>query len=459
MANRKVDTSEIGSTGLSIWYGLVEERYISDLYGSDGIAVFDEMRRRDPTLKALLYVNKIMARTSTWQAIAASDKPADEEAADFLDSCLADMSHTVTDAVDDILSMLWAGWAWQEICYKRRDGAGGEHKSLFSDGKVGWRKWAPRKQTSWYKWEIDETGGLAGMWQWPLGGRMAPKAVLIPIEKSLHYVTEPDGGNPEGISLFEPPYEHWYFLKNLLPIMGIGFERGFGLPVFSFEEKPSDSDKAAVATLGKGLRMGEKAYVALPPGVKMTLETVQSLTGGAILDVIKYFRLLMLQSALAEFVAIGTGGAQSLAAHQDKSDLFIMAINGWLDKIEAVINRFAVPRLFECNEFPGLTALPTIQHSPVMKPKLGELGQFVSAIAGHIPGGLVEEDGVWIRHRAGMPAVEAEPDEEKPTPETGKGDEETGDEELSGPQITLADLSQAQADLDALREVLSAEPR
>lgn len=448
----KVDTSEIGSTGLNIWYGLVEERYIADLYGSDGIAVFDEMRRRDPTLRALLYMYKALARRSTWDSVAASDGPADRAANEHLQSCLIDMSHTMTDAVDDILSMIWAGWDWHEICYKRRDGAGGKHKSLFDDGKVGWRKWAPRKQTSWYKWEIDEAGGLAGMWQWPLGRRMASEAILIPIEKSLHFTTEPDGGNPEGISFFESTYEHWYFLKNILPIMGIGFERGFGLPVFEFEEKPSSEDKAAVEAVGKGLRMGEKAYVSLPPGVKMKLETVQSLTGGAILDVIKYFRILLLQSALAESIAIGSGGgAQSLAAHRDKTELLLMVVNGLLDKIEAVINRFAVPRLFEYNEFPGMTALPTVQHSEVMKIDLGELGDFVSAIAGHIT--LVDEDVVWIRHQSGMPAVEAEPDEEKPALETGEEDEE-----LSGPQITEADLSQAQADLDALREVLSAEP-
>ena len=434
MADRaRVDTSEIGSTGLDIWYGMVEERYISDLYGSDGIAIFDEMRRRDPTLRALMYATKLMARQSQWTVVAASEDAADQAPAEFLESCLEDMSHTVTDAIDDVLSMLAFGWFWHEICYKRREGEKGEHASKFDDGRVGWRKWAPRKQTSFYKWEVDATGGLQGLWQWPLAGRISSKATLIPIEKSLHYVTEPDCGNPEGISLLESGYEHWYFLKNLLPLMGIGFERSFvGLPVFEFEEKPSSTDKAAVAAMGKGLRMGEKAYASLPPGVKMTLETVQNSVGGSILEVIKFFRLLILQSALAEFMAIGTGGAQSLAAHQDKTDLFLMAVNGWLDKIEAVLNRFGVSRLFSYNIFPGMTALPTVQHSEVMKTDLEELGQFVSAIAPHIP--LVDEDAAWIRHQAGMPEIEA----------------------VGG--VTDRQITQAQADLDALKGVLGAEP-
>ena len=430
MANR-VDTSEVGSTGLNIWYGMVEERYISDLYGTEGIAVFDEMRRRDPSLRTLLYVTKIMARQSDWTVAAASEEAVDQVPAEFLEECLDDMSHTVNDAVDDFLSMLWAGWSWHEICYKRREGAAGDHLSKFDDGRVGWRKWAARRQTSFYKWEIDAAGGLQGLWQWPLAGRVSSEATLIPIEKSLHFTTESDGGNPEGISLFESAYEHWYFLKNLLPLMGIGFERSFvGLPVFEFEEKPSSTDKGAVAAMGKGLRMGEKAYASLPPGVKMKLETVQNSVGGSILAVIQYFRLLLLQSALAEFVGIGTGGgAQSLAAHQDKTGLFLMAVNGWLSKIETVLNRFAVPRLFEYNTFPGMTALPRIQHSEVMKTDLGALGDFVSAIAPHIP--LVDEDVAWVRTQAGMPAVEAGG--------------------VSGLQIT-----QAQADLDALKGVLGA---
>ena len=431
---------EIGDSGLVRWYGQVETRYIKDLYGEDGINTFEEMFRRDPTLRSFLYAVKLMARTATWRSVAASDGPADREAAEFLDSCLADMSHTITDAIDNILSMLPHGWSWLELCYKRRTGSAGKNASQFDDGRIGWRKWAPRKQTSWYKWEFDEAGGVSGMWQWPQGERRAGKAILLPIEKSLHFKTEPAQGDPEGVSLAEGCYEHWYFLKNILPIQGIGFERSFvGLPVFKYRElaKPDSTDKAAIADMGKGLRMGEKAYAVIPGIIEdFYLASSDNPVAGSLLDTIQYYRRLMLQSVLTEFLALGVSSTGSFAAHRDKTDLFLMAVDGFLGVIEAIINRFAVPRLFGYNEFAGITALPTVQHAAPKKPDLQELGQFVQAIAPYIP--LQDEDVLWVRDKAGMPEIEEEAEEEAPEPEAG----ETGDE-LAGVGRALAEFAEA----------------
>jgi len=116
---------------------MIEERFISDLQGDSGITVFEEMFRRDPSLRSFLYAVKVLARTSEWKGVGATDKPPDREGAAFLQSCLEDMSHTVTDAVDNALSMLPHGWSWLELCYKRRQGQGGKHQSQFDDGKIG----------------------------------------------------------------------------------------------------------------------------------------------------------------------------------------------------------------------------------------------------------------------------------------------------------------------------------
>jgi len=430
---------EIGRTGLAQWYGMVEERFVKDLYGKDGITKFDEMRRRDPTIRSLLYATKLMARTSQWKAVAASDKPGpDQEAAEFLQSCLEDMSHTVIDAIDDALSMLPFGWFWQEICYKRRLGATGKHASQFDDGKIGWRKWAPRKQSSWQKWEFDEAGGLAGMWQWPQPQR-GGEHIFLPIEKSLHYVTESDCGNPEGISLNESIYETWYFLKNLLPLLGIGFERSFvGLPYFKWREgvKPDPEDRAAVEAMGKGLRMGEKAFASIPSSIEeFDLKSVANPVAGDILATIKYMRALILQTALADYINLGVSETGSWALGRDKSQLFLMATNGWLDKIAAVLNRFAVPRLFGYNEFASITAYPQIDHTMIEKPDLEELGQFIERIGPYIP--LADEDMIWLRHRAGMPEI-AQPSE-APGPETGEEEEA----EASGLGRALAEFAEA----------------
>jgi len=420
MALVKKPMEEIGRTGLNTWYGQIEERYIKDLYGMDGIKVFDEIRRRDPTIRSLLYATKLMARTAEWKVVSASDQGADADAAEFLEGCLEDMSHTVTDAIDDVLSMLAFGWFWSEICYKRRQGTNGKHPSQFTDGKIGWRKWAPRRQTSWYKWEFDEAGGVQGMWQWPQTG-MAEPPVLIPIEKSLHFTTEPDCGDPEGVSLLESCYEHWYFLKNIVPLLGIGFERSFvGLPVFKFLEKPTPADTAAVETMGKGLRMGEMAWASIPPSVEFNLASAPNNVASDILETIKYFRVLMLQSALADYINLGSGDTGSWSLGKDKSQLFLMAVNGWLDKIESILNRFAVPRLFALNGI-AVAEMPSIQHTRIEKLDMGEFGPFFQAIFKLID--LRPEDEAWVRSKAGLAEIGLDVLQEEAEEAQAKADE------------------------------------
>lgn len=423
-------TDELGKEGLNAFYGHVSETYIEKLRWPEAYKVYDEMRRRDPTLRSILNAIKLLARQAEWKAEPASDKPADQEAADFLQTNLEDMSHTVEDLVDDVFTCLPFGWSSVEICYKRRNGPGGEYPSQFTDGRVGWRKMAFRRQSSFARWELDANGGLAGWWQ-----IAAPdyEERFLPIEKLLHFVAERDGNNPEGMSLFESAYEPYHFVTNLQIISGIGWQRAFvGLPVFEFEERPSPNDNARVKSIGQGLTIDEKQFVSLPPKVKFRLESTENSGANALLDTIKMYRILMTQMVLADFLFLGTSDTGSWALGSDKSQLFIMAVNGYLDKVAAVKNRFGVARLFEYNEFPGISALPRITHSEVRKPNLTELGQFIQQIAPYIT--LGDEDEIWIRQQAGMPEVEEEdtasPADDELDPETGSEDEGGGGEDV-----------------------------
>ena len=268
-------TDELGATGLLSFAGQVQETYIEDLRWPAAYAIYDEMRRRDPTLRSMLNAVCLLARQASWRVTPASDKPADREAADFVESCREDMSITFADWLDDCMSFLPFGWSWFETVYKRRQGQQPDRSdkasSQFDDGKTGWRKWAVRRQSSFHRWEFDEGGGVRGLWQMP-----APDYRLrfIPIEKSLHFVAERDGGSPEGLALFEAAYEPWHYIKNLQIIGGIGWQRAFvGLPVFEYLERPSPDDKDRVDDMGQGLVVDAKQYVAVPPQVKFRLES------------------------------------------------------------------------------------------------------------------------------------------------------------------------------------------
>jgi len=404
MARLRPDLSERGETGLRAFAGQVSEAYTSQLRWPEAYATYDEMRRRDPTVRAILNALILLARTASWYFEVGGERTdADKRAAEFMETCIRDMSLTIEDAIEDALSCVWFGWSWQEICYKRRQGPRGRHASAYDDGLIGWRKWAERRQSAFDRWEFDEAGGVRAMVQRP-----APNYVeiAIPIEKSLHYRGQRDGTSPEGWALAESIYEPWYFLKNLHIISGIGWQRTFvGLPVFEFEERPDDDDVAQVQSVGQALTVDEKQYVSVPSSVKFRLESASNAGAASLLEQIKYERRLIMQTLLADFLDLGTGQTGSWALGSDKSQLFLMAVDGLLDRMSAVINRFGVRRLMAYNAaaFPGLTGDPVLAHKRVEKPALAQLGSWLQQVQALLT--WSEEDEAWLRHRVGMPTI------------------------------------------------------
>ena len=391
---------ETGKTGLAVWNGQVSESYTHKLEWPSAFSVYDEMRRRDPTIRTMWNAMVMLARTANWYFEPESEEAEDAAAAEFLNDAIEDMSQTVDDAIEDALTCVLFGWSWLELVYKRRD-----------DGRIGWKKWAVRRQSSFHKWRFDEEGGLQGLVQRP-----APdyEEIEIPIQKSLHFTFQRDGGNPEGWALLESLYETWYYLKNLQIINGIGWQRTFvGLPVFRFLEKPSAEDKTQVERTGEALTVDAKQYVSVPEKVEFSLESTANANASTLLDTIKYYRLLMLQSMLADFINLGSGEVGSFALGSDKSQLFLMAVDGMLDRLAGIVNRFAVPRLLEYNA--GITGSARLVHSKVEKPNIAALGEWLQQVSALLT--WTPEDENWLRQRMEMPQVSEEVEEEPPEEE------------------------------------------
>lgn len=408
--------TEAGVEGLNAFYGHVSETYISNLEWPQAYGVYNEMRRRDPTLRSILNAGRLLARQATITAEPASDSAADKQAAEWLEAVLDSMTHTVDDFIDDVFTFLPFGWSSFEMVYRRNE-----------DGTIGWDKLAFRRQSSFERWEFSDKGDMLGWWQ-----IAAPnyKETLLPAGKTLHFVAERDGNNPEGLCMFESAYEMWHFVKNLQIISGIGWQRTFvGLPVFKFEFEPSANDKAAVEAMGQGLTIDEKQYASLPPGVDMDLKSTTNTGAQSLLDTIRMYRIFMAQIILADFFFLGSTDSGSRALGADKSELFIMAINGLMEKIVQAWNRQGVKRLydFEANKIPGMTDYPRLKAKEITKPNLPELADFLQKISPLIT--LGDEDQIWIRDQANMPMVEPNT-EDKPAME----DNQPADDNTNEPQ-------------------------
>jgi hypothetical protein len=231
----KVGFNELGRSGLKHFSGTLHEEFMPELRGIKGINAYKEMSENGPVIRASLNAIEWLMRSVDWGVEPASESQEDLDAADFLEECLEDMSHTWEDFVSEVLSMIIFGWSYFEIVYKKRKGRKKDPQSAHDDGRIGWRKFALRAQDTLFRWEIDDFGGIKGMWQYPTPGTPGARpaeTVLVPIEKALLFRTTSTKNSPEGKSLLRGAYRPWYFAKRIEEIEAIGMDRDLnGIPI------------------------------------------------------------------------------------------------------------------------------------------------------------------------------------------------------------------------------------
>lgn len=97
---------ELGRLGQKRYGGFFHEEFLKDLQGKKGIAVYQEMSENDDTIGAILFSIEMLLRQAAWDVQPGGTTPADEEARDFVLSCMDDMSDTWSDTISEILSFL-----------------------------------------------------------------------------------------------------------------------------------------------------------------------------------------------------------------------------------------------------------------------------------------------------------------------------------------------------------------
>lgn len=456
---------EIGGTGLNLVRNqTVQEEFLTELRGNQGVRVYREMSL-SPTAGAILFVIEQMICQVEWMVKPSSEDNEDKQVGDFVQECFDDMNQSWADTLSEICSMFAFGWAWTETVYKMRRGinpGGNLPRSLFDDGKIGWRKWAMRGQDTLYGWDIDDSGGVKAMIQ----QLMFPSSeqLYIPIEKSLLWRTKVERNNPEGMSILRRAYRPWYYGKRFEEIEAIGVERDLaGLPLL---KPPPDVDlwnprdplmvsalAAAKATVQQ-IKRGEKEGVLLPPDWTLELLASGSRRNFDVSAIITREDTRIAQSCLADFIFLGQGKTGSWALSSDKTDMFVLALGGFLKRIKEVVNRYAIPPLLELN---GMTVekFPTLEHGDIETQNLGELAQFLTALAS--VGAVVFPDEELERHLRKLadfpPPPEGEP---RLPPESAlmPRDQQQQQVRTNGRQMTNGEV---QKKLNELREMIESQ--
>jgi len=378
-----VSLNELGVSGLNRFGYYVFEEFLPQLQYPQAARVYREMSDNDPTVGAILYMSEQLIKKAGWSVKAASDKPADIEAARFVQECMDDMSTSWDGVISEILSMFTYGFSFHEIVYKVRRGpdeASGRYRSKYTDGRIGWRAIPSRSQHTLYGWDFADNGDIKGFIQW------APPTfhlTTIPLSKGLLFRTKISNDNPEGRSLLRNAYRPWYFKKRIEEIEGIGVERDLaGLPVISPPENldiwdPNNPEmvrlKTVAETLVRNVRRDRTEGVVMPFGWEFKLLT----TGGSrqfdTNAIINRYDNRIAITMLADIVMMGGDKVGSFALGEVKKSLLAASLEAQIWNIADVLNTYAVPKLFKYNYFPGITDTPRIIPGEVEVPDIKEL--------------------------------------------------------------------------------------
>lgn len=418
------DYSEIGFSGLKRRGGVVYEEFLRVLEGDKALKVWREMGDNDPIVGASLLGLRMYMRKIHWYCCPNKDNKNTEEAkkdADFLQSCLDDMSMPFSQFVSEALTMLQYGWSLFEVVYKKREGREAEVPSIHKDGRVGWRKWASRSQDTRSRWEFDRNGGILGFYQKTDGLTVFTKELYIPLQKTLLFRTETTKGNPEGRSCLRNAYRPWWYKKRIEESEAVGIDRDLtGLPKMMvppewFTDNKYAAQLAQAQRMVMDIRNDEQGGMVLPsifdPETKLMLVDfkLESSPGTRTIDVgsvIARKNQEIAMSFMADVILLGHEKIGTQALAREKRNMLTESLNAWAQEIADVVNRYAVPRLWELNGMDPEMA-PKLDFEELEDVPLGELGDLISkvAMAGceMFPDDELENH---IRRIAGLPDVD-----------------------------------------------------
>lgn len=405
---------ELGKVGQRKYDGVFFEEFEPKLKGHRAIEVYKEMSVNDEIIGAILFAIEMLVKQAEFYIESASKDPIDIEAKEFVEECFTDLNPGWDSTLTEILSFLTFGWSIHEICYKRRNGVNDDKcsSSKYTDGLIGWAKFATRAQDTLYKWNYNDHDDLVAFTQ-----MVPPNSEIrtIPIKKCLHFKTRSQKENPEGQSILRSSYRSYYFKSRFQVIEGIGVERDLaGLPILKPDENSdifNEDDPEMVAkrqwaqAIISNLRRDELEGVLLPNGWEIELLASSGNRQFDVGAIIERYDKKIAETVLADFITLGHDGAGSYALSQNKTNTFFLAISSYLDIITEVINNQAIPALININgdHFKGITDYPKMSHSKIEKRDLNELAGYINGLVGCGALSCDNELERYLRQEADLP--------------------------------------------------------
>ena len=381
------------------------DEFIPELRGKNAIRKYREMRDNDSTIGAVMYAAEQVLRDVKLKVEPANDTEEAKREADFVESIFDDMDHSLDDHIAESLSSLSYGFAWFEVVYKRRVGPtqrSPKKNSKYTDGRLGVRKIVCRAPWTVSRFDVEPVSGdVLGIYQ-DVGYGSGKH--YIPTTKSLYYRTTVLNGDPSGRSILRNAYSSYVYLNNLQSIEAIAVERELaGIPIARIPSEYLSSDASAAQSgfvgnlqqILRDVKFNEQGYIITPSdtypdkdgsptNIRLVDVELMSSSGTRNVDIdpiVRRYQHDIARSVLSEFLMLGGGNNGSYALSKSKTDLFLRALESYIQAIVDVLNKQLVERLWQLNGL-NYDLMPCIKAGDVAPHDLREIAAFLRNLNG-----------------------------------------------------------------------------
>ena len=244
------ELSEQGYQGWNIFNGISQDEVKRELVFPSSIKTFKQMAMH-PAIAAPLALFDSQLGKVDWK-VQAPDNPTKKELSQtqFIRECLDDMEHSFSDFIRDAASANQFGFSVHEKVFRYRTKDEG---SMYSDGKIGWRKLPLRSQETINRFLFSSDGNdIIGVEQAfpssdPYGrytGRTdMPRLSIGAGGKAMLFRVGKHRGVPTGASPLRDAYISWRYLTELEQLEAHGIARDLkGLPVLKIPPQYMSAD-------------------------------------------------------------------------------------------------------------------------------------------------------------------------------------------------------------------------
>ena len=395
---------ELGVSGRNTYTGDIRaDEFLQELRGKRAIQKYREMRDNNAIVGSIMYAVEQTLRDVKIAVKPSNDSVVAKQEAEFLQSVLDDMDHSLDDHISESLSYLTYGFSWFEVVYKRREGdfRSPKKNSKYEDGRIGIKKIAIRAPWTVEGFEVDQqTGEILGMHQEAVWGKTP---AMIPVEKSIYYRTTSLNNDPSGRSVLRNAYTSYQYLNKIQSYEAIAIERELhGVPVGRMPAEYMSSDasddqanlRGQFERILRDLKNNEQGYALLPSDLyvdsdgkptSQRLMDIELITanGSRSIDIdpiVKRYQHDIARSLMAEFLMLGSSSG-SYALSKTKTDLFLRSLESYINTIVDVLNKQLVERLWQLNGLPWDT-MPKLVAGDVAPHDLREIASFLRNLNG-----------------------------------------------------------------------------